>query len=360
MPRRVDPPRSEWLASFLLMVVLATVGFWLIFRPAAPRGPMPPPRPRPPAVEVPVESVLFCTWNVENLFDDRDDPRSHDEDEDWFGRSPDAVRQKLDLLARVLIAQNGGRGPDILAIVEVENRRAVELLRETLNSRLPTEWRYDGVIHRDNVSGRRIEPAVITRLPIRDDLTRDFGPRRILEAHVEARGAPLVILISHWTSRVRDGTEEKRAAYAETLYDAFLRLARGNPAVDVLIAGDFNDEPEDPSLRNYLHTTDEPSQARAGAARPLLFDLTARLDPQTQGTYFYSGHWQILDHIIASPGLLDPTGWEILPETLHTENDPELRFGRNRRPWRFGGPKSDAPRGPSDHFALTVRLRINP
>ena len=33
----------------------------------------------------PPGTFLFCFWNVENLYDDNDDPKIHDEMENWFG-----------------------------------------------------------------------------------------------------------------------------------------------------------------------------------------------------------------------------------------------------------------------------------
>jgi endonuclease/exonuclease/phosphatase family metal-dependent hydrolase len=333
------------------MMALAGLGVWLIYqdwRPALESAPA--------ASE---EGYLFCTWNVENLFDDRDDPQNRDPDEDWFALHPKAVHEKVELLARALLMQNDGRGPDILALVEVENRRAVELLREALNSALPSPWQYTGLIHRDNVSGRRIEPAILTRLAIRDDLTRTFGTRRILEGQLEAEGVPLTVLVSHWTSRLRDGNEEKREAYADVLYEAVLERLQRDPSADILLAGDFNDEPHDSSLIEHLNTTNNPAEVREGDARPRLLDLTARLDPTTSGTYYYNGRWEILDHVIASPGLLDPAGWFVRIGSVRVVNDRSLSFGRDRRPRRFGGPSNPNPRGPSDHFAVTVRLRLD-
>src|SRR5579883_1775810 len=260
-----DRDLSRLAPAVVLTIALAVVGIWLIRSDL--QGPSAPPevgRPAPGAPRSqPAEGYLFCTWNVENLFDDQDDPHNHDADEDWFARHPEAVREKVDLLARALLLQNDGKGPDILAVVEVENRRAVELLRDALNASLPTEWQYDGLIHRDNVSGRRIEPAVLTRLAVRDDLTRTFGPRRILEAHVESQGAPLIVLVSHWTSRLREETEEKRGAYADALYEAVLENTRSNPAADILLSGDFNDEPDDPSLVDHLHTSGDAERVRS-------------------------------------------------------------------------------------------------
>lgn len=342
------------VVAFIVMLMLIALAIWLIRSDQAP-APAPSRVATAPASE---EGYLLCTWNVENLFDDTDDPHNHDEDEDWFARHPEMVQEKVRLLADTLVQQNGGKGPDILAIVEVENRRAVDLLREALNGRVPSEWRYEGVIHHDNVTGRRIEPAVLTRLKVRDDLTRTFGIRRILEGHVEAEGASLAILVSHWTSRIRGDSEGKREGYAETLYERVLELTRDDPAADILLCGDFNDEPDDPSLRDHLHTTGDPTQVQAGGAPLRLLDLTEQLEPESDGTYFQAGRWEILDHIVVSPGLLDLAGWSVLPDSIRTENPAELRFGRDRRPWRFGSPKNSNPRGPSDHFALTVRLRV--
>ncbi|HEX8204311.1 MAG TPA: endonuclease/exonuclease/phosphatase family protein, partial [Isosphaeraceae bacterium] len=171
-------------------------------------------------------------------------------------------------------------------------------------------------------------------------------------------GAPLVLLVSHWTSRLTDETDAKRSAYAQAIYAAFLEHYRADPAADVLIAGDFNDEPDDPSLRDGLHVTADADRVRAGGPRPPLLDLMAGKDPDQLGTYYYNGRWQILDHIVVAPGLLDPAGWQALPETARTENPDALRTGRSRRPLRFGGPKNQNPRGPSDHFAVTIRLRV--
>ena len=308
---------------------------------------------------------LFCTWNVENLFDDRDDPANPDAEETWFGRNPAAVSEKVGLLADALLAQNGGAGPDVLVMVEVESRRAADLVRVALNDRLPARSRYEGLVFRGNRSGRRIAPAVITRLPVRPDLTRDYPPQRILEAHLEGPGgAPLVVLASHWTSRLSDRTGAKRAAYADTLSKLVAGLRRDDPAADVIVAGDFNDQPGDPSVRDHLNAVADPAAVVAAggesAGTPLLLDLAARLDPAREGTYDYRGRWEVLDHVVVSPGLLDGRGWTVLPDTFRVENGRAFRYGRDGRPWKFGGPKNPNPRGPSDHFAVTVRLTARP
>ena len=80
-------------------------------------------------------------------------------------------------------------------------------------------------------------------------------------------------------------------------------------------------------------------------------------NPDQFGTIRFQGRWQIFDQIVANPGLLEPSGWLILPDTVQAENREEFRIGRSGQPWRFGGEGNRQPRGYSDHFAVTVRLR---
>jgi endonuclease/exonuclease/phosphatase family metal-dependent hydrolase len=363
-PRRLPPLTLLLAALALLGLVLLGAGIIFALREAGSiTRPVPPPRPGPVPIPVRTQALLFCTWNAENLCDDQDDPKFHDEIEDWFGRDPSAVQRKLDLLAQTLLRLNDGRGPDILALVEVENRPAVERLRATLNDRLPDEWDYpeSGLVHRDNISGRRIEPAILTRLPAREAYPGGFGTRRILGAQIEGPdGSPLLVLASHWTSRLRgeEETEPKREAYAEVLYRTFLDTYRRNPAADVLICGDFNDEPNDPSVRISLRAVGDPAVVRIGEARPYLLDLMAGRDPQIEGTYRYGRRWQILDHIVVSPGLLDNAGWRVQPGSLQVVHGPEVRGGPQGGPLRFGNEHNPNARGPSDHFAVTVRLVV--
>ena len=62
-------------------------------------------RPAPATGEGGSGSYLFCFWNVENFFDDRDDGRKRHPDrayDHWFGTDREAFRQKLANLTRAL------------------------------------------------------------------------------------------------------------------------------------------------------------------------------------------------------------------------------------------------------------------
>jgi endonuclease/exonuclease/phosphatase family metal-dependent hydrolase len=312
-------------------------------------------------------TYLFCFWNVENLFDDHYDGRENRADKEydrWFADDPQILQLKLEHLSEALMKLNQGRGPDILALAEVESVRAAELFRAALNRRLSDpSLHYTNVLMKDLSAGRHIAPAIITRLPVQRDRTRLHGSRlRILEGHVKVSNHDLVVIASHWTSRLTDkegaGNERTgRAKYGDQIYGLFRGMHKSNPQVDLLICGDFNDDPWDSSVTEHLHATSSMEEARSGA----LLDLFADREPEAGfGTHFYGGMWHIFDQIVISPGLLDDLGWSCKTESVHTVNTLCNPHDRRHRPWRFGNEHDKAPRGYSDHFPVTVQLKVFP
>lgn len=316
--------------------------------------------------------VLFCFWNVENLFDDRDDSRRNGVDREydvWFADNPTVLKQKLAKLGDALLKLNDGKGPDILAMVEVESVRVAELLQQALNDRLadralPRPAPYSNVLMKEVAGGRHIAPAVLTRLPVVRDKTRTLGKKnqRILQGHIVVNGQELVVLVAHWTSRLRQGSERGRADYADLLHGAYRVMHRSNRAVDLLICGDFNDTPQDISVSKHLRATgdsDAVLTTKGTAANPpLLYNLMADKDPAGGFGTHYFRRWLIFDQIVVSPGLLDSAGWSCLPASVKTVNTLYRRSDRLRRPWRFGNEKDGGGRGFSDHFPVTVRLKV--
>src|SRR6266511_418950 len=126
------------------------------------------------APEADADGYLFCFWNVENLFDDVDDKRREVDEkyDNAFAQDETLRNTKLGNLSKVLLAMNGGRGPDILAMAEVESDRAAELLQDRLNKDLPSgAAEYTHRLFREQKVGRNIAPAILTRLPVIGDKT---------------------------------------------------------------------------------------------------------------------------------------------------------------------------------------------
>lgn len=309
---------------------------------------------------------LFCFWNVENFFDDQDNHRTGPGDKEydgWFARQPEMLKLKLTKLTEALLSMNNGTGPDILAIAEVESVRAAELLQQALNAKLSDPaLHYQHLLMKEITAGRHIAPAILTRLPVARDRTRTHGNRfRIIEGHIVVDGRDLIVMASHWTSRLKEGNDKGRAEYADKLYGAANAIYHNNPAADILICGDFNDSPQDVAVTEHLHSTADAASVRAGGEHLQLLNLMADKDAKAGfGTIYYSGHWHIFDQLLVSPGMLDGAGWSCDPATVQTYNSLAKPGDRHRRPWRFGGEKETGPRGYSDHFPVLVRLHVNP
>jgi endonuclease/exonuclease/phosphatase family metal-dependent hydrolase len=307
------------------------------------------------------QDYLFCFWNVENLFDDQEDDRLQGADREydrWFAHDHAALEFKLARLSDALIEMNGGRGPDIIALAEVESQRAAELLKDSLNSRLPDAvMPYSHLLFKDPHGGRHIATAIITRLPVRGDRTRTHGSRlRILEGHVDVNGHDLVILATHWTSRLTDKTGGQRAKYANQCYGVFNAMYHTNPRVDFLICGDFNDPPDAPSVTEHLHAVGR-EKFGVTSEGPRLLDFFAGKDLERYGTHYYQGKWYIFDQIVVSAGLLDDQGWSCDPDSARTVNTFVQPGDKHRRPWHFGNSHT-RDHGYSDHFPVTVRLKV--
>jgi endonuclease/exonuclease/phosphatase family metal-dependent hydrolase len=317
------------------------------------------------------KSISFCFWNVENLFDDKDDRRNEIDEEydDPFARNAKLRQLKLDHLAATILKMNDGRGPDILACAEVESVRAAEILMGTLNKSMkdPAD-KYKSILMKNLDAGRHISTCVITRLNVSNLATKLHGGNlRILEAHVFVDGQDLCILATHWTSKLRQEGggqgDDGRSKYARTIYGVYERMALNNPAVDFLVCGDFNDTPDAPQVLEGLRATGDRSRVVKTNRNPQLLDLFANKDPKQFGTIWYANRPQIYDHICVSAGMLDNEGWSCDPDSVSTWTHGLTRPGATRRePWRFGDPNRsdlrDSDRGYSDHFPVLVTLKV--
>jgi endonuclease/exonuclease/phosphatase family metal-dependent hydrolase len=354
MRRVVTDPGRYWPVGLAVLVVVVAI-LWFsqsVHRPSDERA---------ATTSGQADDYLFCFWNVENLFDDREDGRSGpDRQYDaWFARDAAARRLKYEHLSEALVRLNHGRGPDVIACAEVESVRAAELLRDALNDHLPDKTlHYRNVLMKEVSGGRHIAPAIITRLPVNPEKTRLVDHEiRILESQVAVNGYALTILASHWTSHVSDEAGGKRHRYAETIYRAFRQIEERNPNADVLICGDFNDVPDSPAVANDLHVTADRSAVLRDSG--LLLNLMADKDPNRFGSIYYHGRPMIYDQLVVSRGMLDKAGWTCDADSVSVVDSLTRPGSRARAPWRFGNEKDTRlERGYSDHFPVSVRLHV--
>jgi len=319
-------------------------------------------------------SFTFCTWNLENLFDDKKDKRNaiDTEYDTAFAEDEELRNLKYDRIASALFKLNDGKGPDIIACLEVESVRAAELLQGTLNKKLADakadeKLQYKSVAMKNLDGGRHIAPCVISRLAITPQLTKMHGRQlRILECHVTVNGHDLCIMASHWTSQLkqRDGSDgdSGRGKYAKAIYDAFRDANAKDTATDFLVCGDFNDTPDAEPIAKELNAVGDRTLVKPTEKDPHLLNLMAGKEADKFGTLYYAGKPKIYDHICVSPGLLDEKGWSVDADSVATITAGLTRTGATRRePFRFGNPAKElkaGERGFSDHFPVVVKLKV--
>src|ERR671914_2916080 len=101
-------------------------------------------------------------WNVENLFDEENSPRRTEKLEralrgELRAWSREVLDRKIQQLASIIRQMNGGKGPDLLGVCEIENEFVLDLLVSALGS-LNRDYR---IAHADTSDLRGIDVAFI-------------------------------------------------------------------------------------------------------------------------------------------------------------------------------------------------------
>lgn len=337
---------------------------------------------------MPDYSIAF--WNLENLFA----PAGHPGREPWIA---DAMRRdltgwtealftrKLEQLSRVIRGMNGGAGPDILGVCEVENAFVLDRLTQRIQA---DGGRAYAVIHADATRDHRgidtaflYDPARFTADPaliFSHFVLRRTGTRDISQATFRTgAGNDLIVMCNHWPSR--SGGAEKSAGFRATAGETLaywherIREEVGDRAA-LIALGDFNDDPFDPSVRfNALGWRERGDVERARSAKLynlswnyLRQDLTDhRGNPrQVDGTLYYGNDGNLFDQILVARPLLDGAGpFAVEDATAGIDAIPAMVSHRKGEgPFRFGLPKGNAAAnvnedGFSDHFPISVIVR---
>ncbi|MFQ6673261.1 MAG: endonuclease/exonuclease/phosphatase family protein [Fidelibacterota bacterium] len=303
-------------------------------------------------------------WNVENLFDLEDDPIKDDDEFTPMGRkhvTGDILATKLENLSEVLTKMDA----DVLGLAEVENRRVAEMLDERCTRRDYTVIEYESPDFRGIDVAFLYDAArfrVLSSEPVPVDLGEARPTRDILHVRGEFAGETLHIFVNHWPSHW-DGTEQTnpfRAKAARTLRSQIDAILKDDPAAEIVVLGDLNDQPTAPSVATHLGCT--LSRDSVSVGRPTLWNLMAPfLDRVNQGTYKYRGNDLVYDQIIVSPGLTDSKGLTVLPRSLEIFDGPKYRQQEGMfrgYPFRFWAGDSLLG-GYSDHLPVMVSIGVN-
>lgn len=241
-------------------------------------------------------------YNVENLFDTIDDAGVHDEEflpnsqKSW---SSWRYQAKVANMAKVIRAVGGWQPPDIIGLVEVENRG---VMIDVTQHPVLRNANY-GIVHFDSDDARGIDVGLCYRtenievlqaqalkINTLSMLTRDI----LYAALLLNKKDTLHIFVNHWPSRRggKEASEHKRVWAAQNLKHKTDSILQASPNAAILAMGDFNDTPNDSSLHVL-------SEAPNFALNNLMTDL-----PQTEGSHKYHGVWDYLDQILVSDALM--------------------------------------------------------
>jgi hypothetical protein len=309
-------------------------------------------------------------WNLENLFDIEESPRRGEKLKRALGRSlsgwtQEKLDRKVSQLALIISHMNGGRGPDMLGVCEVENEFVMKLLIQAL----APLGRHYAIAHHDTQDRRGIDVGFIydadlfrVEMQFHHFVLRRTATRDILQVNfLTQKDRRFVVVANHWPARSAGVLESAgyRMIAGETLAYFHERILEVHGFdTPVLAMGDFNDEPFDRSLVTYALSTS--SLAKVINARSARFlNLMWPLMGRGLASHYYSNFPNMLDQFLGNKNLVKQSG-EIraLLDSVDVLRFPEMVSGGDYpAPIRYGGMgKKINPDGFSDHYpiALTV------
>lgn len=325
-----------------------------------------------PSCKVQEPRRLVAFYNLENLFDTINTPGVRDReftpesDKNWnTGR----YEQKLRNMASVIVAMADSQdldAPAVVGLCEMENR---DVLEDLVNSGELKDFDYR-IVHEDSPDRRGIDVALIYRpeyfqvsqyhsvpLKIYDDDGDRIYTRDQLVVSGELDGEAMHFIVNHWPSRY--GGQERSAPFRDdaarlsrSIVDS---LSRSNPDDAIILMGDLNDDPDNESVRHHLRAGVKPQPPESDS----LFNATAPLFFEGEGTLCYRGVWNMFDQMIVTPNLLEEENGHYYLEKTGVFDSEFLRqqegdytgypFRTYVGDWYHGGY--------SDHFPSYVILR---
>ncbi len=308
------------------------------------------------------EPITVAFYNLENLFDTINDLTKLDDDFTPYGKqgwTADRYQTKVEHLSRVVHALGS---PALLGLAEVENLRVLEDLQDKISTPL---LNYE-IAHIDSPDPRGIDVALLFHKELFHLLSlkaiRVSGEfdgitlhtRDILYVRLRPNtGDDIHLFVNHWPSR-SGGVEKsapKRLAAAKTLAGLVAELGRTEKNPTIILMGDFNDTPQDPSLHDIVLSI--PNQSGDLLLANPFIDFML----EQKGSYNFRGSWDMIDQIIISRNMLrsrhkprfQRAGIFQQEWMMHVDN----RYGLS--PFRtYGGPKYYG--GYSDHLPVFVKL----
>ncbi|REH56123.1 hypothetical protein C7448_101156 [Tenacibaculum gallaicum] len=299
-------------------------------------------------------------YNVENLFDTVDDPNTYDNDFTPNGKlkwGKKKYRHKLRKITSVISQLGNNQSaypPVIIGLVEVENAMVVNDLVKHKNL---SKFNYD-YIHYDSPDERGIDVALMYNQDFFEVMSSETYPILLTDDRGEVdytRDLLVVkgmfndelvhVLVNHWPSR-REGeteSEKNRIKAAQLTRSIIDKIKKEEKAPKFIVMGDFNDDPTNKSIKEYLISDD-------------LYNPMKPLYKRGLGTTTHYKKWHLFDQIMFSKAFfnVNESKHSFLNAKIYNKDWLKIYKGKYKgSPFRtFIGPFYKG--GFSDHFPIYV------
>lgn len=252
------------------------------------------------------ENYRIMFYNVENYFDAVvDSSRSYNEftpngELHWTNSKYEKKRNNI---YKVIKAIGGWTPVTMIGLVEIEN----EFVISDLINRTPLSRDGYKFVHYESKDFRGIDVALIyksddftvlhsEKVVISDPQNPDFTTRDMLYVKGLLVADTLHVVVNHWTSRYRGYLESEslRILAAQTLIKLTDSICLVNKNANILLMGDFNDNPENTSMQLIVNFTD----CRFNNLK------MQNSNANVLGTLKYQGNWSKFDQILVANSLL--------------------------------------------------------
>jgi predicted extracellular nuclease len=313
------------------------------------------------------KTYTVAFYNTENLFDTIssgtkfDGEFSPDSSKNW---NTAKYKKKISDLAHVISSINGKKNPVMMGICEVENDL---VLKDLIADQQLKKANYK-IVWEDSPDLRGIDCALLYNpdkfrlesyqmLPVINPDDPKFATRDIVYVKGYLGKELFHVFVNHWPSR-RGGEEisnEKRNLAATVLRNKIDEIFKSDSFANIIIMGDLNDEPSNPSIAETLKALPNTKLPGTTDLVNLMWDENER----GEGSYCYKNKWDMIDNLIVSGNLITKkhgikttlnNGFIFHKPFMEFVNDkgqmsPNRTYGKNY----FGGV--------SDHFPVYLILK---
>jgi hypothetical protein len=254
-------------------------------------------------------------YNLENLFDTINNIELRNSEEftpegrnKWTSKR---YHEKLNNMAFVISKIAKETSPDgiaLLGVSEIENKGVLEDLVKDPQIK---DRNYQ-IVHYDSPDWRGVDVALLYQ-PKYFKVTNSnshwlnmadtsFRTRDQLVVSGLLDGEMVHVIVNHWPSRSggEKASRPKRNAAADLTRHIVDSLFAIDKNAKILVMGDLNDDPVNPSVKDHLRTKGKTDQLLEGD----LFNPMYKMYKDGIGSLAYRDTWNLFDQVIVSQGLL--------------------------------------------------------